>query len=239
MIIIFDIVVPCIVYYVWFDIHRSRWESDCQASGRCRYTKPEFDTRILGYAIISFGLGELYILISRVYRLLWYPDACGLLLSRSRWELEATSWVYVISMICALIPFVIGSSKEIPKLYLYFFGASHGLPRCLDGHYSDSNQDPRQYQLAGERDPIASYDITQPMTSLLSMACKFVTFPGGIIHVMKLPKPLGACFSLLLYGGSFGVSVYLGCLSAIIWVLEFDYVGLSLGFLLVYIITWA
>jgi len=37
-----------------------------------------------------------------------------------------------------------------------------------------------------------------------------------------------------------GVCIYLGCLSAIIWTLEFHYAfGLSLGLLFSYIIVWA
>jgi uncharacterized membrane protein YccC len=37
-----------------------------------------------------------------------------------------------------------------------------------------------------------------------------------------------------------GISVYLGCLSAIIWTLEFHFAfGLSLGTLFAYIIVWA
>ena len=38
----------------------------------------------------------------------------------------------------------------------------------------------------------------------------------------------------------FGVCVYLGCLSAIIWIMEFHYAfGLSLGILFAYILIWA
>jgi len=123
MIILFDIVVPCIIYYVWHDTHRAQWEDDCRTytarRAACPITKPEFDDHILGSAVASFGVGELYILIARVVRLLRHRDQCAPLLSRSRWELDATSWVYGVAMIMALIPFVIGSTKEIPQLYLY------------------------------------------------------------------------------------------------------------------------
>lgn len=123
MIILFDIIVPCIIYYVWYDIHQSQWADDCRPfttrQETCPFQKLEFDDHILGYAVASFGVGELYILIARVARLLGDREQCAPLLSRSKWELDATSWVYGVAMIMALIPFVIGSTKEIPQLYLY------------------------------------------------------------------------------------------------------------------------
>jgi hypothetical protein len=85
----------------------------------CPIENPEFDDRILGYAVAPFGIWELYILIARVARLLRYRGQCALLLSRSRWELDASSWVYGVAMIMALIPFVIESTQEIPQLYLH------------------------------------------------------------------------------------------------------------------------
>ncbi|KAE8450501.1 hypothetical protein EG329_006231 [Mollisiaceae sp. DMI_Dod_QoI] len=125
VIILFDIVVPCIIYYAWYNAHRSKWDDQCRAFANehpgeiCSIPKPEYDSNILGSAIASFGVGELYILVARVWRLLKHRDDCAPLLSRSKWELDATSWVYGVAMICALIPFVIGSTLEIPKLYLY------------------------------------------------------------------------------------------------------------------------
>ena len=123
MIILFDIVVPCIIYYVWYNIHRSQWEDECRTytarGATCPIIQPEYDDHILGYTVASFGVGELYILIARVARLVLHREDCAPLLSRSKLELDATSWVYGVSMIMALIPFVIGSTKEIPQLYLY------------------------------------------------------------------------------------------------------------------------
>jgi hypothetical protein len=89
-----------------YDIHRVQWEDNCRT-----YTARQ--------AACPIRVGELYILIARVVRLLRHRDQCAPLLSRSKWELDATSWVYGVAMIMALIPFVIGSTKEIPQLYLY------------------------------------------------------------------------------------------------------------------------
>ena len=30
MIVLFDIVVPCIIYYTWYDRHKSTWEAECR-----------------------------------------------------------------------------------------------------------------------------------------------------------------------------------------------------------------
>lgn len=56
-----DLVVPCIVYYAWLG---------AQPAGAPRYNKD-----ILGFAILPFGLGELYILVVRVWRLIKYYAA--------------------------------------------------------------------------------------------------------------------------------------------------------------------
>lgn len=99
-----DLIIPCIVYYSWLSVHPE---------------EPGYDKDILGYAVIPFGLGEAYILVVRVWRLIRYYDECAPLLSKHKWELDATSWVYGAALLAGLIPFVVGSSLEIPELYLY------------------------------------------------------------------------------------------------------------------------
>ncbi|KAJ5601493.1 hypothetical protein N7510_011027 [Penicillium lagena] len=240
MIIVFDIVVPCIIYYIWFGIHRSQWESNCRAYEICLSTKPEFNKQILGYAIISFGLGELYILVARVCRLLWHPDECSPLLSRSRWELDATSWVYGVAMICALIPFVIGSSQEIPMLYLYspgFIMAFLGIlmlitlipikiPIGIDSQARGTLLRPLIYYAAED---FIAVDGLQDREFRIRYNARYES--SKIFRRMLL---------VLTIWWIFGVCVYLGCLSAIIWTLEFHYAfGLSLGVLFAYIIIWA
>ncbi|GIJ92118.1 hypothetical protein Asppvi_011094 [Aspergillus pseudoviridinutans] len=240
VIILFDIVIPCIIYYTWFDIHRSQWESNCRTDETCRFTKPEFNKRILGYSIISFGWGELYILIVRVCRLLWHPDECAPLLSRSRWELDATSWVYGVAMICALIPFVIGSSKVIPKLYLYSPGFLMGflgvlmlitlipikIPIGINSHARGTRLRPFIYYAAED---FIAVDGLQDREFRIRYNARY-----------DLSKAFRRMFLSLTVWWICGVCVYLGCLSAIIWTLEFHYAfGLSLGVLFAYIIIWA
>lgn len=122
-IILFDLVVPCIIYYEWYNRHRGQWDDQCrpyfEINTECPIPFKGYDTTILGSAIASFGVGELWIWLARSYRLLRRPDDCAPLLSRSRWELDATSWVYLVSMVLALVGFLVGSSRDIPKLYLY------------------------------------------------------------------------------------------------------------------------
>lgn len=240
VIILFDIVVPCIIYYIWFDTNRSHWNSDCRTHDRCRFVKPEFNKRILGYSIISFGLGELYILIARVCRLLFHADECAPLLSRSRWELDATSWVYGVAMICALIPFVVASSKEIPNLYLYSPGALMAflgilmvitliplkIPIGIDSQAKGTRLRPLIYYAAED---FIAVDGLQDREFRIRYNARYGS---------------SKAFRRMLLGLTiwwiFGVCVYLSCLSAIIWTLEFHYAfGLSLGVLFAYIIIWA
>ncbi len=88
--------------------------------------EPMFEDKILGAAVASFGFGELYILIVRVWRLIRYREECAPLLSKHWWELDATSWVYASALICGLVPFVVATNvgpestkRVIPQLYLY------------------------------------------------------------------------------------------------------------------------
>ncbi|KAJ5195499.1 uncharacterized protein N7498_008937 [Penicillium cinerascens] len=241
MIIIFDLVVPCIIYYAWFDkIHVPHYQNDCRADEECGFVKSEFDKHILGYAIISFGLGELYVLVARICRLIWHPEECAPLLSRSRWELDATSWVYGVSMVCALIPFVIGSSKEIPNLYLYspaflmtFLGSlmlitliPFNIPIGIDSQARGTPLRPFIYYAAED---FIAVDGLQDREFRVRFNARY-----------ESSKAFRHMFFLLTLWWIFGVCVYLGCLSAVIWTLEFHFAfGLSLGILFCYIIIWA
>lgn len=239
-IVLFDIVVPCIIYYSWFDIRRSQWERECQHYETCRFAKPEFDEQVLGYAIISFGIGELYILIARVCRLFWHPEECAPLLSRSRWELDATSWVYGVAMICALIPFVIASRNGIPKLYLYSPGVLMAfllilmlltlvpltIPIGVDSQARGTRLRPLIYYAAED---FIAVDCLQDREFRIRYNARY-----------ESSKPFRRMLLCLTLWWISGVCVYIGCLSAIVWSLEFHYAfGLSLGVLFAYIVIWA
>lgn len=244
VILLFDVIVPCIIYYVWFDIHRARWVDQCRPydnrNETCPIVKPEYDKDILGYAIISFGFGEVYILIARVARLLMHRDLCAPLLSRSKWELDATSWVYGVAMIMALIPFVVGSSLEIPKLYLYSPGflmsflailmlvtlIPFKIPIGVNSHKRGTSLRPFIYYAAED---FIAVDGLQDREFRVRYNERYDS-----------SKQFRRMFTLLTFWWIAGVAVYLGCLSAVIWTLEFHFAfGLSLGVLFGYIVLWA
>ena len=245
MILLFDIIIPCIIYYTWYNKHRSRWQGECrqwhERNERCPIPKPEFDKDILGYAIICFGFGELYILIARVWRLYFRRDQCAPLLSRNKWELDATSWVYAVAMILALIPFVIGSSLVMPKLYLYspafimgFLGVlmlittfiPFKLPIGINSQPRGSRLRPFIYYAAED---FIAVDGLQDREFRVRYNERY-----------ESSKSFRQMFVVLTLWWELGVCVYISCLSAVIWTLEFHFAfGLSLGILFTYIALWA
>ncbi|KAK7736200.1 hypothetical protein SLS53_007230 [Cytospora paraplurivora] len=245
MILLFDIIVPCIIYYTWYDKHRGRWKRACEAEGysihNCPTEKPEFDKDILGSAIASFGVGELWILFARIYRLFMHRDECAPLLSRNRWELDATSWVYGVAMLIALVPFVVGSTLVIPKLYLYgpsfimaFLGVlmvvttlhPFDIPIGINSQPRGSTLRPFIYYAAED---FIAVDGLQDREFRIRYNDRYETNP----MFRKF------FFNLTLWW-TLGVCVYIGCVSAVIWTLEFHYAfGLSLGVLFSYIVVWA
>lgn len=245
-IILFDIVVPCIIYYVWYNVNKSHWERDCQIyttrnpGQQCPIQKPEYDKDIMGYAIITFGFGELYILIARVARLLLHRDECAPLLSRSKWELDATSWVYLVAMLMALIPFVVGSSLVIPELYLYgpsflmaFLGTLMLLTLIPIPLPIGINSQPRGTKLR----PFIYYAAED---FIAIDGCQDREFRIRFNRRYNASKAFRNMFVHLTLWWVLGICVYIGCVSAVIWTLEFHYAfGLSLGILFSYIAIWA
>ena len=246
-ILLFDIVVPCIIYYTWYNHHKHQWERTCRdgynsSPRNCPIPKPEYDENILGYAIVSFGIGELWILIARVHRLFVHPADCAPLLSRNRWELDATSWVYGVAMLLALIPFVIGSSLVKPHLYLYSPTFIMGFLGIL--------------MLITELFPFVTLPIginSQPRGTKLRpfiyyAAEDFIAVDGLQDREFRVRyneryennKAFRNMFRYLTWWWLLGVCVYIGSVSAVIWTLEFHYAfGLSLGVLFSYIAIWA
>ncbi|KAK0107269.1 hypothetical protein ONS95_003969 [Cadophora gregata] len=244
MIILFDVVVPIIIYYAWYNTRVRQRNRECrrqnQPIGNCSIVQIEYDEEILGYAVISFGFGELYILIVRVARLLRYRELCAPLLSRSKWELDATSWVYGVSMICALIPFVVGSTLEIPQLYLY----SPGFLMAFLGCVMLISVFPIPLPIG-----INSHARGTPMRPFIYYAAEdFIAVDGLQDREFRVrynarydsSKAFRRMFTYLTWWWISGVIIYLGCLSAVIWKLRFHYAfGLSLGVLFAYLTIWA
>lgn len=245
MILMFDLIVPIIIYYSWFNYHRVRRNRDCRqqhgGTHGCPIPLREYDRDILGFAIISFGLGELWILIARVHRLWVHRDVCAPLLSRNRWELDATSWVYGVALIMGLIPFVIGSELEIPQLYLYspscimaFLGGLMLLttilpikiPIGINSHARGSVIRPFIYYAAED---FIAVDGLQDREFRVRYNERYET-----------NRRFRRFFVYLTLFWIFGVLVYIGTASAIIWKVKFHYAfGLTFGNLFAWIFVWA
>ena len=245
MIVLCDIVIPCIIYYTWYNKHRARWQNDCREwhdrGDACPIEKPQFNEDIMGYAVVCFGFGELYVLLARVWRLFFRREQCAPLLSRNRWELDATSWVYLVAMLMALVPFVAGASLVIPKLYLYgpaflmaFLGVlmvittlhPFNIPIGINSHARGSGLRPFIYYAAED---FIAVDGLQDREFRVRYNERY-----------ESSKAFRRMFVWLTLWWELGVVIYIGCLSAVIWLLEFHIAfGLSLGILFGWIVTWA
>lgn len=226
-IVLFDIVVPCIIYYTWYNSHKNEEQA--------------YNSSILGSAIASFGVGELWILLARCWRLFFRRDECAPLLSRSKWEFDATSWVYLVAMVLALIPFVVGSSLELPHLYLYspsflmgFLGVLMIITTCLpfkipigiNSHARGTGLRPFIYYAAED---FIAVDGLQDREFRVRYNERY-----------EQNKAFRRMFLYLTLWWILGVCVYVGCVSAVIWTCEFHIAfGLSLGVLFAYIAVWA
>lgn len=247
-ILLFDIVVPCIIYYTWYDTQKAKWQHQCRNYPKprgetCPIPKPEYDKDILGYAIISFGAGELWILIARTWRLFRHREQCAPLLSRNRWELDATSWVYGVAMILALIPFVVGSSLVMPKLYLYSPSFIMGFLGIL---MLFTSLHPFNFKLPIGINSQARGSVLRPF--IYYAAEDFIAVDGLQDREFRVryneryesSEAFRQMFVHLTMWWELGVCVYIGCVSAVIWTVEFHIAfGLSLGVLFAYIAVWA
>lgn len=246
IILLLDLVAPCIIYYVWLNDTRSQWERACgpreSASRTCPILPPVYDQWILGLSIMFFGLGELYILVARCYRLIRHHAEYAPLLSVRLWELDATSWIYGSSLLVALVPFVVSSSVRngIPWLFLYsptFLVAyleiwaiitlfAFKLPIRVDSDPAGSRVQPLIYYAAED---FIAVDGCQGREFRRRFRARYqvsASFRRMILH-------------LTLFWIA-GCTIYLGCLSAVIWNLQFEFAfGLTLGLLFFWILLWS
>lgn len=219
-----DLVIPCIIYYSW----------------RGSHPDIEYEEEILGYAVLSFGLGEAYILVVRVWRLIKYHDQCAPLLSKHRWELDATSWIYGSALLAGLIPFVVGSTLVIPDLYLY----SPGIYMAFLGFWALLSLIPFKLPVR-----VNSEERGTRMQPLVYYAAEdFFAVDGWLKNEFRVKYRRRYATSIMFRKMIFeitlwwiaGILVYIGCLSAVIWNNPFHVAfGLSLGVLFAFIILWA
>lgn len=220
-----DLIIPCIIYYSWLST---------------KPLEPGYEEEIMGYAVISFGLGEAYILVVRVWRLIKYKDECAPMLSRHWWELDATSWIYAAALLAGLIPFVVGSSLAIPELYLY----SPGIYMAFLGFWALLSLVPFKTPVR-----INSEKAGHTMRPLVFYAAEdFFAVDGwqktDFRRRYRVRYESSIMFRKMIFEITLwwvaGIMVYIGCLSAVIWNNPFHIAfGLSLGVLFAFIIIWA
>ncbi|QDS73930.1 hypothetical protein FKW77_007788 [Venturia effusa] len=250
IVLLFDLVVPCLVYYIWLRVVRTNWRHRCEDAGtplsQCP-DYPEYNDVILGLAVIAFGFGELYVLIVRIIRLIKHREECAPLLSRHWAELDATSWVYVVSLIIPLIAFVVSTTYTgggedpivIPWLYLIAPGFLMGfllilmvitlipfkLPYGINSDPRGSRCKPFVYYAAEDFIAVDNYQGREFRVKYKDRYENSKMFRRFILRV-----------NLFWIAGA---AIYVGCLCAVIWNLEFEYAfGTTLGLLFTYLVLW-
>lgn len=226
-VLLLDLAVPCIIYYVTL---------------RSYPGTPVFEQGSLGYTIISFGIGELGILIVRVYRLFRRPQRYAPLLSKSRWELDATAWVYGTALLVALIPFVVSTSIDNKEPWLFLYAPAFliaylwicaivtlvpfKVPVRIDSEPAGSRLYPLVYYAAED---FMAVDAVQGREFRVRYRARYRESPMFRQMIRDL--------NLFWIGGC---TVYLGCVSAVVWNLSFEFAfGVTLGVLFFWVILWA
>jgi hypothetical protein len=246
VILFFDLVVPCIIYYVWLHSARSKWATSCNAAGislnDCE-NKPSHNDWILGLSVVSFGFGEIYILLVRVIRLIKYHSSCSPLLSKHWLELDATSWVYLASLIIPLIAFIVSTnlhSRVLPWLYLFAPGFLMAflalislitlIPIKIPVRI---NSDPRGSRMK----PLVYYAAEDFIAVDGWQGREFRTRFGTRYEQSRMFRRFFLYLTIFWIAGA---TIYVGVLAAIIRNLEFEYAfGVSFGVLFSYITIWA
>lgn len=238
IVLLLDLIVPCAIYYSWLHIAREKWRKHGEIGPR-----PVYNEHVLGLSVAAFGIGELYILLVRVVRLIKDHDGCAPLLSKHKWELDATCWVYGTALLVALAPFLISTlakDEVIPWLYIYSPGALMAflglvaiitllpirLPIRINDDPKGSRIKPILYYAAED---FISVDNFQGRKFRKRFRQRYEANPKIRTMILHL--------TLFWIGG---ICLYLGCIGAIIWSLEFEIAwGLSLGVMFMWILTWA
>ncbi|TEA22120.1 hypothetical protein C8034_v006331 [Colletotrichum sidae] len=249
IILFFDLALPVCIYYSWLRAQRNRRREACQpaynAGVECGLPPVEtVESRILGFAIIAFGFGEVYILVVRVYRLIARWELCAPLLSKHWWEFDATTWVYTLGLIAALVPFVCSTTVYDPDvvewLYLYSPGFMFmvldaiafmtlipiKMPFRINSDPKGSRLKPIVYYAAEDFFAVDGAQNREFRKRYVERYKKSMYFRKMILEL-----------TLFWIGGC---SAYLGYVAAIIWNVEFERAfGTTLGVLFGWIIIWA
>ncbi|KAK2012543.1 hypothetical protein LZ32DRAFT_691855 [Colletotrichum eremochloae] len=248
VILFFDLALPVCIYYSWLRARRNERREACQgaydAGVECGLPPVQtIESRILGFAIIAFGFGEVYILIVRVYRLIARFDECAPLLSKHWWELDATTWVYTLGLIAALVPFVCSTTVYEPDVvtWLYLYSPAFmfmvldviafmtlipiRIPFRINSDPKGSRLKPIVYYAAEDFFAVDGAQNREFRRKYVARYEKSMMFRKMILEL-----------TLFWIGGC---TCYIGYVAAMIWNLEFERAfGSTLGVLFGWIIIW-
>ncbi|KAK1579212.1 uncharacterized protein LY79DRAFT_652240 [Colletotrichum navitas] len=248
VILFFDLALPVCIYYSWLRARRNERRAACQgaydAGVECGLPPVQtIESRILGFAIIAFGFGEVYILVVRVYRLIARFEECAPLLSKHWWELDATTWVYTLGLIAALVPFVCSTTVYEPDVvtWLYLYSPAFMFmvldviafmtlipirtPFRINSDPKGSRLKPIVYYAAEDFFAVDGAQNREFRRKYVARYEKSMMFRKMILEL-----------TLFWIGGC---TCYIGYVAAMIWNLEFERAfGSTLGVLFGWIIIW-
>ncbi|GKT82350.1 hypothetical protein Ct61P_00200 [Colletotrichum tofieldiae] len=248
VILFFDLALPVCIYYSWLRARRNDRRAACQgaydAGVECGIPPVQtIESRILGFAIIAFGFGEVYILVVRVYRLIARYEECAPLLSKHWWELDATTWVYTLGLIAALVPFVCSTTVYEPQVveWLYLYAPAFmfmvldviafmtlipiRIPFRINSDPKGSRLKPIVYYAAEDFFAVDGAQNREFRKKYVERYDKSMMFRKMILEL-----------TLFWIGGC---TCYIGYVAAMIWNLEFERAfGSTLGVLFGWIIIW-
>ncbi|GKT43554.1 zinc metalloproteinase nas-7 [Colletotrichum spaethianum] len=248
VILFFDLALPVCIYYSWLRARRNDRRAACQgaydAGVECGLPPVQtIESRILGFAIIAFGFGEVYILVVRVYRLIARWEECAPLLSKHWWELDATTWVYTLGLIAALVPFVCSTTVYEPFVveWLYLYAPAFmfmvldviafltlipiKIPFRINSDPKGSRLKPIVYYAAEDFFAVDGAQNREFRKKYVERYEKSMMFRKMILEL-----------TLFWIGGC---TCYIGYVAAMIWNLEFERAfGSTLGVLFGWIIIW-
>ncbi|GJC91371.1 hypothetical protein CH63R_01568 [Colletotrichum higginsianum IMI 349063] len=248
VILFFDLALPVCIYYSWLRARRNDRRAACQpaydAGVECGLGPVQtIESRILGFAIISFGFGEVYILVVRVYRLIARFEECAPLLSKHWLEMDATTWVYTLGLIAALVPFVCSTTVYEPEVveWLYLYSPAFmfmvldviafmtlipiKIPFRINSDPKGTRLKPIVYYAAEDFFAVDGAQNREFRKKYVERYDKSMMFRKMILEL-----------TLFWIGGC---TCYIGYVAAMIWNLEFERAfGSTLGVLFGWIIIW-
>jgi hypothetical protein len=222
--LLFDLVLPCIIYYVL----ESLTDLDIEI--------------ILGISCASLGLGEMMELPLRGYRLVKYRSEYAPLGQDAKWGFDFLFWWYMVATVIGIVPYVISTSLDEPILWLFLM--TPGLLVAFAIAFSAVSMIP--FKLPCRVSSDAKGELCKPFVYYIVE--DFVAVDAGQKRAYR--KELMArwkaspvfrqiIWDINLWWTTGGVA-FIAALAALTWAVEFNIAyGVSFGLLFVWIGIWA